>query len=131
VPDPFSELKQQAELLPLLKLELIHHFGTTVYRTLSDESIVQEVWQREVPAEALRHTHLMHAILAISALHLWCVSEGTQSAAIFHYGLALLQLQPLVVQIAAVHILQENIKAEIANPQHVTLSYMFLTLGNR
>jgi hypothetical protein len=231
----------QAESLPLLELELLHHFTTTVYGTLSEEIDIQSVWQRDVPKEALRHTHLMHATLALSALHLQHITEGIQSgttyrkSAIHHYGIALSQLRPLIVQInpancgsvlatsallgfftfvysrfqegkstlinsltsihevlrgvaaiithsgshlngttvsnifkpgpwndapipvgfqraigtlranistfgeehereihfAAVHTLQENVKAEIANPQRITLSYMFLTLVDR
>jgi hypothetical protein len=222
-------------------MELIHHFGITVYRTLSDEIAIQDIWQRDVPKEALRHTHLMHATLALSALHLQHITEGIQprtiyrKSAIHHYGMALSQLRPLIDQInpancgsvlassallgfftfvysrfreeqsklidnlisihevlrgvaaiiahtgshldrtavsaifkpgpwddaavpvgfqraictlrenirtfgeegereihlAAIHTLEENVKAEIANPQRITLSYLFLTLIDR
>ncbi|KAF2418662.1 hypothetical protein EJ08DRAFT_52209 [Tothia fuscella] len=92
--------------LPLLDLELMHHFTTVVYSTLTDATSVQKVWQNKVPKEALPHNHLMHAILALSALHLQSLpSSGAhplatyRKAAIHHYGMALSQLQPLVVQI--------------------------------
>jgi Fungal specific transcription factor domain len=83
----------------------MHHFSTIVYQTLSEETVVQDLWQHDVPKEALQHTHLMHAILALSALHLQCNSDDEQQtakyreSAIQHYDLALSQLKLLVVEI--------------------------------
>jgi hypothetical protein len=83
----------------------MHHFSTVVHKTLSDETLVQDLWQLDVPKEALQHTQLMHAILALSALHLQCHSDDAQlkkkyqESAIQHYELALSQFQPLVVEI--------------------------------
>jgi hypothetical protein len=83
----------------------MHHFSTIVYQTLSEEIVVQDLWQHDVPKEALQHTHLMHAILALSALHLQCSSDDAQRTAKYrepavqHYDLALSQLQLLVVEI--------------------------------
>lgn len=94
-----------AKLLPVLELELMHHFSTIVYQTLSDETVVQDLWQHEVPKEALRYTHLMHAILALSALHLQCSSDDAQQmakyreSAVQYYDLALSQFKLLVVEI--------------------------------
>jgi transcription factor-like protein/Zn(2)-Cys(6) binuclear cluster domain-containing protein len=91
--------------LPFLELELMHHFSTVVYQTLSEETVAQDLWQHEVPKEALQHAHLMHAILALSALHLQCSSDDAQQTAkyrepaIKHYDLCLSQLQLLVVKI--------------------------------
>jgi len=93
------------ESLPFLELELMHHFSTIVYRTLSDDIVVQELWRHDVPKEALQHAHLMHAILALSALHLQHSHKDAQQAAkyqepaIQHHKLALSQLQLLVVQV--------------------------------
>jgi Fungal specific transcription factor domain/Fungal Zn(2)-Cys(6) binuclear cluster domain len=56
--------------LPLLDLELLHHFVVDVYTTLIQEPKSQTLWQVEVPKEALRYPYLMHCILAIAALHL-------------------------------------------------------------
>src|ERR1700755_1994853 len=83
----------------------MHHFSTIVYQTLSEESAVQDLWQHDVPKEALQHTHLMHAILALSALHLQCSSNDAQKtakyreSAVQYYDLALSQLKLLVVEI--------------------------------
>jgi hypothetical protein len=83
----------------------MHHFSTIVYQTLSEEIVVQDLWQHDVPKEALNHPHLMHAILALSALHLQCSSDDSQSTvkyqeqAVQHYDLALSQIQQLVVEI--------------------------------
>lgn len=88
-----------------MKLELVHHFSTVVYRTLSEEIVVQDLWQHDVPKEALLHTHLMHAILALSALHLKFNSSNPsqitkyQEQAIEHYDLALSQLQSQVINV--------------------------------
>lgn len=35
------------------------------------------------------------------------------------------------IYLTTFHMLQENVKAEIANPQHITISYMFLPAVNR
>lgn len=83
----------------------MHHFSTVVYQTLSEEMVIQDLWQHDVPKEAVQHTHLLHAILALSALHSQCSSDDAQRTAKYrelavqHYDLALSQLQPLVVEI--------------------------------
>jgi hypothetical protein len=87
----------------------MHHFSTIVCRTLSDETVVQDLWQHDIPKEALQHTHLMHAILALSALHLQCGSNDAKQIAqyrelaVHHYDLALPKLQLLVVEIDKVN----------------------------
>ncbi|KAJ8103614.1 hypothetical protein POJ06DRAFT_242448 [Lipomyces tetrasporus] len=51
-------------------LELMHHYSTQTYRTLSDARELQEIWQTIVPKVALNHRFLMHGLLALSAFHL-------------------------------------------------------------
>ena len=56
--------------LSLLDLELMHHW--TIEGCFSFSSIREKyhVWQVDVPKEALKYEFLMHALLAISAVHL-------------------------------------------------------------
>ncbi|EED15690.1 conserved hypothetical protein [Talaromyces stipitatus ATCC 10500] len=49
---------------------LLHHFSSSVSLTLSDRSDFQEVWSHHVPRDSYDYPHLMHSILAVSALHL-------------------------------------------------------------
>jgi len=51
-------------------LELMHHFSTSVARTLSYRNDIQDVWTISLPKEAYSCDYLMHGLLAISALHL-------------------------------------------------------------
>jgi Fungal specific transcription factor domain len=83
----------------------MHHFATIVCKTLSEDVVIQDLWQHDVPKEGLQHTHLMHALLALSALHLYYSSNDVQEAtkyhkqAVQHYESALSRVQQLVVQI--------------------------------
>ncbi|KAK9326114.1 hypothetical protein V1517DRAFT_312762 [Lipomyces orientalis] len=56
-------------------LELMHHYSTQTYRTLSEIPDFQEIWKTVIPKEALAHRFLMHGILALSALHLSRISS--------------------------------------------------------
>lgn len=51
-------------------LVLMHHFSTTVAKTLSYRQDIQDVWGIELPKEAYSCDYLMHGLLALSALHL-------------------------------------------------------------
>jgi Fungal specific transcription factor domain len=51
-------------------LELLHHFCTVTYLTLSPEVDMQDVWRNAVPRHALSSPFLMYAILALAAVHL-------------------------------------------------------------
>jgi hypothetical protein len=52
-------------------LELLHHYTTSTYVTLTrGRKEHEKVWQETVPQLALEHEFLMHGILALSALHL-------------------------------------------------------------
>jgi hypothetical protein len=51
-------------------LELMHHFSTSVAKTLSHRNEIQEAWAIALPMEAYSCDYLMHGLLALSALHL-------------------------------------------------------------
>ena len=63
----------------LLDLELMHHFTSSTYLTLSENPAYRHAWQVIVPREALHHTYLLHCLLALSALHLLSTSPGPKS----------------------------------------------------
>lgn len=56
--------------LNLFHLELLHHFCTVTYQTLSSEPAQQEIWQVVVVKYGLRFPFLMFELLATSALHM-------------------------------------------------------------
>lgn len=51
-------------------LELMHHFSTSVAKTLSYRNDIQDAWAIALPKEAYSCDYLMHGLLALSALHL-------------------------------------------------------------
>lgn len=73
--DPLLILDPQRDgLLPtdlhLRDLELMHHYCTESYKTISQDEDFSRAFLTEVPKIALSHPFLMHGILALSALHL-------------------------------------------------------------
>jgi hypothetical protein len=73
-------------------LELLHHYKTTVYRTI-DHTPEIDVWKIELPRLAVEHEFLMHGILSLAALHLSKViparSDPLRATAILHEHAAL------------------------------------------
>ncbi|KAL3487380.1 hypothetical protein BJX62DRAFT_213698 [Aspergillus germanicus] len=56
--------------ISLSDLHLFHHFTTTTYRTLSEESAAtRRLWQSLIPAWGISFPSILHLILALSALH--------------------------------------------------------------
>ncbi|PLB48726.1 hypothetical protein P170DRAFT_455630 [Aspergillus steynii IBT 23096] len=77
--------------LPMRELQLLHHFTTSTYATLSPRGHVKTIWRVTVPKLAFSSDCLMRAILALSALHLSRL-EGDldhQAHAIGYYDAAL------------------------------------------
>ncbi|OLN86959.1 Sterol uptake control protein 2-like protein 7, partial [Colletotrichum chlorophyti] len=56
--------------LNLVDLELIHNFTTSVYTTLSTDSLVRQMWRVTVVRMAVKCEYVMRALLSVSALHL-------------------------------------------------------------
>lgn len=56
--------------LSLQDQELMMHWCSSTYRSLSQNSSVEHIWQAVIPQESLQHAFLKHGILALSALHL-------------------------------------------------------------
>ena len=78
--------------LEMTNLELLHHFTTTTYATLSMDDDLREMWRLAVPRIAFSYEFVMHALLAISALHLNFLVAPDKSYAVVaagHHGKAL------------------------------------------
>jgi hypothetical protein len=57
----------------------MHHFSTSVAKTLSYRNDIQDVWAISLPKEAYSCDYLMHGLLALSALHLSFSSRSLSS----------------------------------------------------
>ena len=55
---------------PDLNIRLLEHYTTVTYKTLVQREEGEEFWRTSILRLAQEHTFVMHAILAISALHL-------------------------------------------------------------
>ncbi|KAK5047385.1 hypothetical protein LTR84_006908 [Exophiala bonariae] len=71
MPLPSSELPTSngTKAFNLLDLELIHHWSTKTYMTMSSRFASHVVWRDTIFAEALRHDFVLQSIIATSALH--------------------------------------------------------------
>lgn len=85
--------------LGLLDLALLHHYTTVACFFLSNIPWKQRIWQSVVPREASKYDFLMHAVLALSAVHLMytCPPRAHlyEKAARNHRNLALTLSVPL------------------------------------
>ena len=88
-----QDLNQQSGL-NMLHLELLHNFITSTSLTLSGDQILRNIWRINVPRLAFSFDFIMHAILALSALHM-ARSPGkrdfyeSQAALLYQNGLRL------------------------------------------
>ncbi|KAL3452705.1 hypothetical protein BJX65DRAFT_302614 [Aspergillus insuetus] len=55
---------------PLFDMELLHHYTTSTSYTLSSNQVVQAIWRDEAPRVGFSMPAVLHALLAVSALHL-------------------------------------------------------------
>lgn len=85
---------------------LLHHFASKISFTLSDRIDFQTVWSLHIPRDSYDYPHLMHGILAVSALHLARTAKSFDTGfytdlAIHHHNLALSFLRPVVTSVTA------------------------------
>ncbi|KIV89513.1 hypothetical protein PV10_06906 [Exophiala mesophila] len=66
---PIPTVPFTAKRFDLLDLELIQHWSTRTYITMSSRLTAHVVWRDTIFAEALRHEFLLHGLIATSALH--------------------------------------------------------------
>lgn len=87
--------------LPLVELELLHHWHTATAMSLTENEALSEVLRTQVPKEGLSHPFVMYGILGLSALHLSRQYSGScrqtyTDIAMRHYSQALSLFVPLL-----------------------------------
>jgi len=93
IPRPLALASQG---LDMDNLELLHHFTTSTYATLSSSADINELWKTAVPRLAIKNEFLMHALLSTSALHISSLRDADAAyrlAAERHHDKALISLQ--------------------------------------
>ncbi|GAM88481.1 hypothetical protein ANO11243_065140 [Dothideomycetidae sp. 11243] len=78
----------------LLELELLHRWTSDTYKTFSLAVGDDDVWQRGVPQDALKHEFLLNAIFGITALHVASTTMVTRAKT---YHVASLEYQNLAI----------------------------------
>lgn len=83
-------------------LELMHQYSTRTARTLARREF-WDIWETTVPQEAQNHHFLMHAILALAALHISHLRSSNRELyaqiARNHYEMALTMFRSVVTNI--------------------------------
>ncbi|KAF2744930.1 hypothetical protein M011DRAFT_407328, partial [Sporormia fimetaria CBS 119925] len=78
-------------------LELMHHWTVKTYYSLASKEEVRNFWCVEAPKQAVHHPHLLHEILAISALHKAYLEPAERSTfyalGIHHQDLAIKEMR--------------------------------------
>lgn len=76
-PDPFHffsgllvDYKPENASNWIMDVELMHHYTSSAYKTLTVSPQIREALQCDLPKEGLRHPFLMHQILAFAGFHL-------------------------------------------------------------
>lgn len=92
--------------LPLVELELFHHWHTATAVSLTENQASSEVLRTQVPKEGLSHPFVMHGILGLSALHLSRQCSGPRrqtytDIALRHHSHALSLFVPLLSDVTS------------------------------
>jgi hypothetical protein len=80
-----QELDQVENELNTSDLELLHHFSTSTYLTMSNVPSEQKIWQTTLITLGLKHKFLLRGILGLSALHLGHLAQRTSPKASMDY----------------------------------------------
>lgn len=124
--NPGIPLEHQPNL-NVLDLSLMHHWSIATWSTVSNRDDVQQLWRLNIPTLATQHAFLMHAVLAVSAMHLHstttCASARNRylTAASQHHERAVRGIAPCLA-----HISRDNCDAVVATSGLVAI-YSFLT----
>lgn len=111
----------------MLDLTLMHHWSVKAGVTIANHTVIKELWRMQVPSLATRHPFLMHALLAISALHLH--HENSEPSKSNLYLSAASQHHEYAVRGTAdclAHISRDNCDALVASSCLVVI-YSFIT----
>ncbi|KAF9890221.1 hypothetical protein FE257_006133 [Aspergillus nanangensis] len=105
IPGPTLSLLNTSSELAVLDLELLHHYTTSTCYTLSRAPAVQAIWRDEAPRVGFSMPFVLHALLAISALHLARSNPSRREECICraqrHHEAAVRTVAPVVPSLAA------------------------------
>ncbi|KAL6884438.1 hypothetical protein GGI43DRAFT_419517 [Trichoderma evansii] len=83
---------QSPPQLNMLDLELLHNFSIVTHSTLSNDSLLQQLWKITIPKIGLQCDYIMLSTLAVSALHIASYRPAEKalyiSKAIFYHQVA-------------------------------------------
>lgn len=106
-PNTLASITSQPSLispLPVFDMELLHHYMISTCYTLSRTPVVQAVWRDEVPRVGFSMPAVLHAMLAVSALHLSRLDPSRQKACItqahMHHEIAVRTVTPNLPSLA-------------------------------
>jgi hypothetical protein len=90
--------------LALSDLELLHHYTTSTAYTLSRSPLLQKVWRVKAPQIGFSSPFVLHALLAVSALHMMHLDPARcdyfLSQAQTHHDAAVATVAPIVPSLA-------------------------------
>lgn len=95
-------------------LELMHHFSTDTFRTVSTASSEFEVWQIAIPRLALQYDFLMNGILALASLHIATTVEPPTSLTYIDTALQYHNLTFAPFRVAIDNLTSQNCEAVLA-----------------
>ncbi|KAJ5648770.1 hypothetical protein N7490_005142 [Penicillium lividum] len=96
------------------ELELMHHYATDTYRSMSTSDSEMQVWQIHVPRLALQFEFLMNGILALAALHIASTLEPPASFAYMDAALHYHNLTFAPFRASIDHLTEQNCEAVLA-----------------
>lgn len=65
-------------------VELMHNYSTSTCFTFSDDPVLQNFYQLDIPKIGFSHEHVLHLLLSLSALHLARFRPSTRSLCLEH-----------------------------------------------
>ncbi|KAF9641070.1 hypothetical protein BFW01_g12876 [Lasiodiplodia theobromae] len=117
---PLSLVAQEKQDL-LRDFQILNHYLTSVYETLAWEPSTLHIWKDTVLQLALSHEYLMHAVLALSALHFGHMNPSQKEP----FTLASIRHQNLAVAQFASHL--SDINSDNCHAAVLFASFTFIT----
>ncbi|OJJ82966.1 uncharacterized protein ASPGLDRAFT_75040 [Aspergillus glaucus CBS 516.65] len=105
-----APLTSSPSTFTVFDLELLHHYTTSTCYTLSQSPAVQAVWRDQVPHIGFTAPPVLHALLALSSLHVARSDESRRESCLdcaqMHHSIAVKGIVPFVSSLAL-----ENVSA--------------------
>ncbi|KAI0835137.1 hypothetical protein F5Y06DRAFT_276801 [Hypoxylon sp. FL0890] len=108
-------------------MALLHHWSTSCAATMSTAPWMSQIWQVAIPKIGFQHPYLMHAILAVSALHIAYLAPANRRDltidAATHYHEAIMGFREVIAVIN-----EQNCDAMFATSV-INMFYVFAITG--